>query len=65
MPINTPWRLPSIKPEDVANMRKWVRRFVNIERPGMTNGTDSFVEWYENSEEEEEAPLPQEDENKS
>lgn len=41
-------------------MRKWVRRFVNIERPGLTNGTDSFVEWYEDLEEE---TLAQEEEN--
>lgn len=32
--------------------RKWVRKFVNIERPGLTTGTDSFIEWYEDSEEE-------------
>jgi hypothetical protein len=36
----------------VDEMRKWVRKFVNIERPGLTNGADSFVEWYENLEEE-------------
>jgi hypothetical protein len=36
----------------VDEMRKWVRKFVNIERPGLTNGTDSFVEWYEDLEEE-------------
>lgn len=33
-------------------VRKWVRKFVDIERPGLTNGTDSFVEWYEDLEEE-------------
>lgn len=31
--------------------RKFVRKSVNIERPGLTTGTDSFVEWYEDSEE--------------
>lgn len=44
-------------------MRKWVRKFVNIERPGLTNGTDSFVEWYEDSEEEE-TPIQGEDSEK-
>jgi hypothetical protein len=36
----------------VDDKRKWVRKSVNIERPGLTNGTDSFVEWYEDLEEE-------------
>jgi hypothetical protein len=28
-------------------MPKFVRKFTNLEKPGPTNGTDSFVEWYE------------------
>jgi hypothetical protein len=45
-------------------MRKWVRKFVSIERPGLTNGTDSFVEWYEDLEEEE-TPIQGEENNES
>ena len=42
--------------------RKFVRKSVNIERPGLTTGTDSFVEWYEDLEEEE-TPIQIEDGN--
>jgi hypothetical protein len=34
----------------VDEKRKFVRKSVNIERPGLTTGTDSFVEWYEDLE---------------
>ena len=44
-------------------MGKWVRKFINIERPGLTNGSDSFVEWYEDLEEEE-TPIQGEDSEK-
>lgn len=46
-------------------MQKWVRKFVNIERPGLTNGTDSFVEWYEDIEEVKETPIQEEEKNEN
>jgi hypothetical protein len=42
-------------------MPKFVRKFTNLEKPGLTNGTDSFVEWYE--EKKEETPIQQEETN--
>jgi hypothetical protein len=46
----------------VDEKRKWVRKSVNIERPGLTTGSDSFVEWYEDLEEE---TTKQEEDNES
>jgi hypothetical protein len=45
-------------------MRRLVRRFVNLEKPGMTTGNDALVEIYETYEEVEETEdkqVPEED----
>ena len=55
-------QLQTTKQDDVDEMRKLVKKYVNIERPGLTNGTDSFVEWYEDLEEE---TTKQEEDNES
>lgn len=35
-------------------MRRLVRKFINVEKPGMTNGNDALIEVYETYEEVEE-----------
>ena len=43
-------------------MRKLVRRFISLEKPGMTNGTDALIEVYETYEDSEEETTKQEEE---
>lgn len=45
-------------------MRRLVRKFVNLEKPGMTTGNDALVEiyeTYEEAEETEDVQTPEED----
>lgn len=45
-------------------MRRLVRRFINVEKPGMTTGNDALVEiyeTYEKVEETEDQQVPEED----
>lgn len=62
---NTHWLPPSTLRDEGGSMQKWVRKFVNIERPGLTNGTDSFVEWYEDVEEVKETLIKEEEKNEN
>ena len=42
-------------------MRRLVRRFINVEKPGMTTGNDALVEIYETYEEVEDKQTLEED----
>jgi hypothetical protein len=42
-------------------VRRLVRRFINVEKPGMTTGNDALVEIYETYEEVEDKQTPEED----
>jgi hypothetical protein len=46
----------------VDEKRKFVRRFISLEKPGMTNGTDALIEVYETYEDLEEETTTQEEE---
>jgi hypothetical protein len=48
----------------VDEKRKFVRRFISLEKPGMTNGADALIEvyeTYEDLEETEDKQTPEED----
>ena len=57
-------QLLNIQKEEDRSMRRLVRKFVNLEKPGMTTGNDALVEiyeTYEEAEETEDVQTPEED----
>jgi hypothetical protein len=47
-------QLLNTQKEEDRKVRRLVRKFINVEKPGMTNGNDALIEVYETYEEVEE-----------